>query len=262
MMSFKTLFYFFYFILFSLGPFTPLVAKDLDPVEDKKSALLYFDSVFNDRTVNEAQEITKQIQNIYPPQKYHYIFVGRSLALIKGLFEIKGLELTSLPFRGKNVDINFESYAGQKLKALILEHFSSHLPQPEEIKNKDLVLLDFTVSGAGLRTAKKLLDWYYKGQKTLHTLEVTSELRFFKNYIPRFNGKTKVIRINTDSMMSLHLLNSNFDRYAGHGTFNIYSGEYLEYEPQTELQYKYLKSWLMQKTHKSIGKGFCQGYLI
>lgn len=217
--------------------------------EEAQVSAPYLSQVFNSKTLQEAQSIQKQVLRFYPPERYHYVFVGRSLTLIRALMEAQGVAQTGLPLRGKSIDLSFSSEFGQRQIPELQNHLRNHLPAQELWQGKELVLLDFTSSGAGLNTAQKLLDWYYQGQQRLHLLRVSTYGSSLNDYLPGFLTKhqSKTIRIPRESMFAIHLLNSNFDSYAGYGTYNLETGKYLDYEAQTLSRYEALKAWLQQK---------------
>lgn len=215
-------------------------------------------------TVNEALHITQRILKIYPPQKYHYVFVGRSLALIKALMDSKGIPTTGLPFRGKSFDLSFSAANAQEVAASIRKHLEGHLPSASQRQGKELVLLDFTVSGAGLYTAQKVLDWYYNHSERLNLLRVTTHPFSLSSITPSFLNTyhNKSIRVSSDSMFAKHLLNSNFDSYAGYGTFNISTGQYLEYDRSTYERYESLKNWVSTEILGLTPRSRCARFLI
>ena len=216
--------------------------KAVVPLAQKEVAAVFG----QESTITEALRITERILKIYPPEKYHYVFVGRSLALIKALMDNKGIANTGLPFRGKSFDLSFSAANAQEVAALIQTHLNEHLPKSTERQGKELVLLDFTLSGAGLYTAQKVLDWYYSHNERLNLLRVTTNPFSLSSVTPAFLNTyhNKSIRISADTMFAKHLLNSNFDSYAGYGTFNILTGQYLEYDRSTSDRYENLKDWI------------------
>ena len=221
----------------------PLLApQKAVPLAQKKVAAAFG----QESTLTEALRITERIIRIYPPDKYHYVFVGRSLALIKALMDSKGIANTGLPFRGKSFDLSFSAANAQEVAVLIQTHLNEHLPKPSKRQGKELVLLDFTLSGAGLYTAQKVLDWYYGHHERLNLLRVTTNSFSLSSVTPAFLNRyhNKSIRISSDTMFAKHLLNSNFDSYAGYGTFNILTGQYLEYDRSTSDRYENLKDWV------------------
>lgn len=202
-------------------------------------------------TLGQAKNITAKIMKTYPPEHYHYIFVGRSLTFIKVIMDNMNIPNTGLPFRGKTFDLTFSAQNAEEVKEALIKHLDQHLPRPQERQGKDLVLLDFTSSGAGLNTAQKVLDWYYNGQERLHLLKVTTNLPSIRDLIPkRLSGQvntSKTIRIPYESMFGMHLRHSNFDSYAGYGTFNIDSGKYLDYDSHTRARYQGFRSWVAEE---------------
>lgn len=260
-------------LLFFLGiaPLWPSMAADatMDSYGEAqrlgRNSTQVSDVFGQNQTVSQAVNITQRILKTYPPERYHYIFVGRSLTLIKVIMDSMGVSNTGLPFRGKTFDLTFSSADARNNADLIKAHLDKHLPRASERNGKELVLLDYTNSGAGLNTAQKVLDWYYGYKERLNLLRVTTNPLSLSSVTPSFLNQyhSKSIRISAESMFARHLLNSNFDAYAGYGTFNISSGRYLDYDEHTRARYDGFKSWITSEVlgPKAQGRNRCMFYL-
>ena len=225
-----------------------------------------YDIPFTRTDILRAQEITQKIRKIYPENKYYYIFVGRSLTLVRALMDIEGVPQTGLPFSGKSIDLTFSSPFGRQLRPILVDHLNQYLPSPSQYENKELVLLDFTASGHGLETALKTLDWYFEGQQPLHLLRVSTQGPFLFSFIGRLLGRAmdKTITIHEDSMLAKHYYHSNFDSYAGYGSFNVETARYRDFDESNQARFEALKQWIVS-IRPSVFTGLiqrsCQNYL-
>lgn len=225
-----------------------------------------FDIPFTRTDILRAQEVAEKIRKLYSENKYYYIFIGRSLTLVRALMDLKGVPNTGLPFSGKSIDLTFSSPFGRQLRPILINHLNQYLPSPHQYKNKQLVLVDFTASGHGLETARKTLDWYFQGQQPLHLLRVSTHGSFLFSFMGRLLGRAmdKTITIHEDSMLTKHYYYSNFDSYAGYGSFSVENGIYRDFNKDNKARFEALKHWIVSikpsvfpdMTHIS-----CQSYL-
>ena len=209
---------------------------------------------FTNRDVLAFEIIKNKILKIYPPDRYYYIFVGRSLTMVRALMDLQDIPNTGLPFSGKSLDLNFGSRFGQELQILLREHLDIHLPNQSVVGDKELVLLDYTSSGVGLLTALKALNWYYDGRERIHLLRVAQQAPlFFWNRLDIIWGGPydRTVVLSEDSMELKHIINSNFDSYAGYGSFSVDTGAWRDVGPTNIKRYQALKKWIVSVRRSS-----------
>ncbi len=222
---------------------------------------------FNRRDILKFEEIKDRILKFYPPEHYHYIFVGRSLTMVRALMDLQNISNTGLPFNGKSIDLSFSSSFGQELEESLRLHFEEYLPDEINRAGKEFVLLDFTSSGAGLLTARKALNWYYQNSQPLHLLRVTTTPSLSLSKLFQIFGRPmdRTIVIDEDSMMARHFFYSNFDHYAGYGSFNIETGRWRDRDQDNAERYQTLLRWIRSihpiGVRNSLSSQFC-GHLF
>jgi hypothetical protein len=234
-----------------------LVSPLPTPAWSQTPSDIFAEIPFTRRDILRAQELTQKIVELYPTDKYHYVFIGRSLTMIRALMDLQELPNTGLPFSGKSIDLNFDSPFGRELRPILLNHLDHYLPEPTSFSGKELVLLDFTNSGYGILMAQKTLNWYYQGRQKINLLRVSIQPLILRGVFNRLLGRPldKTIVIDRDSMVAKHFENSNFDSFAGYGKFNVENGTYREFDDNSLNRFVALKRWILQMKPSVLSSG-------
>lgn len=200
----------------------------------------YFDDFFSDQLIEEVQAVNSHLLRKFPPNKYTYIFVGRSLSLNRLILEIKGYPSVELPFSGANLHETISDENRSKFKIRLRQHFEDHLPSLFQIKPSGLVLVDFMSSGSSLRRAELEVNAFYNGLIPIKTYSVT-------RHRVLFNGFSSGYRLSRESRLYINLRMSNFSNIAEFPRYFFDKEDpnpESNFDPQIRIE---AKRWLQQK---------------
>jgi hypothetical protein len=97
-----------------------------------------------------------QLQRSYPPQKYDYVFVGRSMSLLYYMMKEKHPE-SSFPLPASKVK-HWDKWFIEYPPKHVVDHLEKFIQQT---KKKHILLIDYVDSGRGLGKLKLLLQRQY-----------------------------------------------------------------------------------------------------
>lgn len=231
----------------SHGQSTPLSEND-------QNFLAY---TLSDEVLKENQEVIKTITRKYSHKKYTYVFVGRSLSAMQLQMEVMGHKTLNLPLSGKDFFPYAPSSVMQNLNKKIITIVDEHLGHLLQNPRKQILLIDYSVSGGGMRAAKKILSHYFKNSIKVSSFEVmngldTTNFMQFKTFL-----KGDFIHIlEPESRLGELIMNSAFDSFAKLPSFQINFGRFKGLPSEQTLQLRTAaKRWIRQQTsHKKLSK--------
>lgn len=132
------------------------------------------------RHAQEIGSIASQLNQRFPPDRYHLIIIGRSLTLLAAYLDATGSRpFTSLPLSDVKDSARIDDATRD---SYYFPHFASHIPS--DIGGRQVVMIDYEASGVSLTMAQILLTRYFGslgregvvhsvGLKARHTWERT-----------------------------------------------------------------------------------------
>lgn len=111
--------------------------------------------------LKELEAFGSYMERFFPKNKFVIVSLGRSPTLITAyLHSGNACEVHTLPMSNapKHLEAN-SPLLGEPLR----EHFRRFLPDPESLKGRRIILIDFHNTGDSLRAAHTLLQSYYPG---------------------------------------------------------------------------------------------------
>lgn len=117
----------------------------------------------------EGRDVSLWIRKEFPPETHHYVLVGRSPALIACFLEsLDHGSVTHLPFSGAHMPGQTvrrkltEVYPplSQDQESRLFAHLDRCLPEPEALRGKKLLFIDFASEGKGMSSLLTYLSRY------------------------------------------------------------------------------------------------------
>ncbi len=120
----------------------------------------------------KIRDLTLRILGQFPPDKYHYVGIGRSPTPIMALMEELGIEISQIPLTKFQYPTDSESRwnypSGEPLGPYqlneLFEHFDKFLISPSLVGDKKLLIIDFQNQGWTLISAAEHINLYLKNR--------------------------------------------------------------------------------------------------
>ncbi len=161
---------------------------------------------------SDIKEVAEEISVVFPPDKFHYLMVGRSPTPITAYLELKGLtNITTVP-------LSFHAFGSiSSDENLYFRHFGNYLPPEEKLRGKTILLVDFTEQGESFLRSRILFVNYFKDRDIpVQSLALISPNAFAEHMLARFgNG------ILMHNNLGWALENLDFKDYSEYGTCAI-----------------------------------------
>jgi len=100
------------------------------------------------------QKTAQELLEVFPPDKYYYVGVGRSPTMLMSMLEemgVKGAEIPLSNVRG------YEKIRNEATDKALKEHLKRYIPSPEELKGRKILMIDFPASGKTFSNVSELL---------------------------------------------------------------------------------------------------------
>lgn len=197
-----------FFIALLLTLFSPAKLLYAEPSPPERSNMI--ESLLSEGTLAEGDKVIQTLVRKYPPKKYVYVFVGRSLSVIQMQMEAKGHSTLNLPISGKEFHPEAPSYQTQSLNKQILETVDLHLGHLQD-QNKSIVLVDFSSSGQGMKVAVKILNYFFNDLIKVRKFEIMAGDVFGKiKKFKRFFEQDFIYALKDDSRLLSNILEMNY----------------------------------------------------
>ncbi|MBF0361325.1 MAG: phosphoribosyltransferase [Oligoflexia bacterium] len=187
----------------------------------------------------EIRDISLEILKRCPPKECIVIGIGRSptpiIAFIHGLLESESawnLPLSNFRYGRKKSQLQIAE--GSKLEKHLFSHFNNHLPTKCEIADKNILLVDFTDSGATLLAAEEYIKKYlstlgidqkrvdrfaFYSKDNLSMITQEEQKMLYENFIKDNKG----LNVNGSSVIITFMYDEYYEEYAQYGKFDISS---------------------------------------
>lgn len=129
----------------------------------------------------ETRDLTTEMMKQFPPDKYHYVFVGRSpVTLAAFTHSLDPSLMTNLPGSGFSfVHRLYQDYEGKPdrmfdlFNGKINEHFKRFLPSAREVEGKKILVVDYAREGESLAGFEGAIKRYYGKDVAVEALALT-----------------------------------------------------------------------------------------
>ncbi|MEO7163363.1 MAG: hypothetical protein ABI041_10630 [Bdellovibrionia bacterium] len=169
--------------------------------------------------------MTRKIIKMCDPKDCMVIGIGRSpTPLIATLQNLHSNYASSIPL--SNFRYNESNPLSKEDSQKLFLHFSNFLPNETVRNGRKLMIIDYSLSGASIESAKDYFLKYYSHQKGPQTgampvVESTAIATSAFNSGARRLRADQVIIIPTDSDLAHHFVDGKFDACAEYGKFTV-----------------------------------------
>jgi hypothetical protein len=176
---------------------------------------------------SEIHEISEAILGNYPPSKFMIVGIGRSptpfIAYFQAIHPGTAVNLPLSSFRFVPKYAHFNTKDEKTLKS----HFDRYLPSLSELNGRQVVVLDFTLSGESLLSARHYIQRYYKAvgsEKEVLAVGIAPvsdeapeyRLNSIKQMAKKFGHSLQVYPILENSVLATSLMEEHYDKFSRH----------------------------------------------
>ncbi len=166
--------------------------------------------------IREVRDVVEDYLNVYPSDKYLYIGIGTSPTPITAFLESKGHDVFTIPLSSFHYGINDYPDLSIIDKQNLFRHFSQFITK-SDLKNREVVLVDYTQSGGSLASFGKYFKEYLQLEKVnYYAIQDPSISRE-----DIFNGKIHEYPLLRRSFLREGLARKGFIRYSPYGKYRI-----------------------------------------
>lgn len=217
----------------------PIQSDKISIIEEAGLSLYDYEKLeqiyLNKRALNVMWEIIQNLLKQYPPDEFHYVFIGRSLEFLEILLKESSLAPTNvIPFFAASRQNNAYKFASENekkfMKQRLQEHFKTFLPSKSQLGKKQILFLDFSRSFCAITAFNEIANDVITDDIKFKTLALSYKTpRIEISYLDTESSHDKLKRYNIDYM----LFSYELGRYLEEDYFKYYS-RYPKCEPVLE----------------------------
>jgi hypothetical protein len=178
----------------------------------------------------EVSSVNHYLEKICPPQDCAVIGLGRSPTPFMAALQAQHADYAwNMPLSNFRYDVAGLKPLKPEIEQKLFQHFERFLPPTHELKGRNLLVIDYSMSGDSIASAKKYLDKYFAARSsTSNEGEPPAEvqaLAFVKDD-PRNNkywdeSLNQFILLNPQGELAHLIVKQKFDTYAQYGSFDV-----------------------------------------
>lgn len=164
----------------------------------------------------EIQTASLEILARFPPNRFHYVAIGRSPTPITAYLRQIGIESSTVPISSlRYQDFPFSPEA----KAQLLEHFQNFLPVPGTLEGKKLLVIDYADYGGTIERAVSLITEIYEPKNQVRGLVIASAIPERVN-----NSRFSLLNLEKFPILSGKFSRNGYDEHALYGSYPLHYG--------------------------------------
>jgi len=168
--------------------------------------------------------LSEQILAKYPSEDFAIIGVGRSPTPITTYLKTNSERATwNLPISQFRYTIGGVPALGKKEEEKLFQHFDIYFPSPAELKGRDIVLIDFCVTGDSLVAAKYYLEKYLKRSGRSAQVKPLCIIQDFRAREIKHQGIDMLELGNENEALTQKFIDAKYDKFAEYDAFDIAS---------------------------------------
>jgi len=150
-------------------------------------------SIISEEDFLETKVMAETILARYPPSKFHYVFIGRSLTLLNAYFDERDQSLaTGIPLSDLRED---RALTSQERRAF-WEHMARFLPSKDQLGDKAILVIDHTIDGrSNLKLHQELLEYFRLLPEDQRPTFKSLALFFVPNEPEALNNNRRLLKI-------------------------------------------------------------------